>query len=258
MSALVGSGKKPLGFPVRAFPFRLFGFQNREAIPQALNFRLRGRKRGTVKGNYGFRIFRGVVFCAHYVLCPFVCVVCVGQSKKPQKPRAVTVNRAQMARKAKASKARFTGVCLCLFVSLRGFPFAAHIYSRRRARFAIRRNTYFHRVPAIPNPGTPRPKVPANLGKRKGRTREGEAQPFKAKGKAREREKGKPVDASGKGRVAREGSAPTGEGRAAIGESRSATHNPFMLRLRVRPYTVTLGMVALGSVPGLGYRPSPF
>lgn len=57
-------------------------------------------------------------------------------------------------------------------------------YTGRQAAFAIRRNTYFRRV------RQERKQVPANLGKRKGRRREGEGQPFKAKGKAGKGEAG--------------------------------------------------------------------
>ena len=120
----------------------------------------------------------------------FLCGLGVVYPQNPQKPKATAEKIRHRTRQANSSRMRFI-FCPLFCVLLRGFPFAAHIYTRRRAAFTIRRNTYFAGSARQPNPGTPSregSKVPANQGpanqgKRKGRIREGKAQPFKAKGR---------------------------------------------------------------------------
>jgi hypothetical protein len=125
-----------------------------------------------------------VLICLYVLSC-----VCVVQSKKPQKPRATADRIRQRARQARVSKVRFIS-CPLFCVSLRGCPFAAHIYTRRRARFAIRRNTYFRRVRQGKAPRQGRKQGPANQspatqGKEGSEEREETANPSKQRGRKR-------------------------------------------------------------------------
>jgi len=171
--------------------------------------------------------------------------------QNPQKPKATAEKIRHRTRQANSSRMRFI-FCPLFCVLLRGFPFAAHIYTRRRAAFTIRRNTYFAGSARQPNPGTPSregSKVPANQGpanqgKRKGRIREGKAQPFKAKGREAQGEDG--------ARYRRE--------RRQDG---AATHNPLMLRLACPPvhghtwdgHTWECARPRVSTLPVLGYSP---
>ncbi len=140
--------------------------------------------------------------CSLFCMSFFLCGLGVVYPQNPQKPKATAEKIRHRTRQANSSRMRFI-FCPLFCVLLRGFPFAAHIYTRRRAAFTIRRNTYFAGSARQPNPGTPRPKAPAiqspaNQGKEVGKRERGKAQPFKAKGKARERGKAVAADGAGK------------------------------------------------------------
>ena len=175
--------------------------------------------------------------CSLFCMSFFLCGLGVVYPQNPQKPKATAEKIRHRTRQANSSRMRFI-FCPLFCVLLRGFPFAAHIYTRRRAAFTIRRNTYFAGSARQPNPGTPRPKAPAiqspaNQGKEVGKRERGKAQPFKAKGKARER--GKAVAADGAGKTVplrcRKGAS---DGASTVLQPINPLCN---LLARVRPYT---------------------